>query len=265
MGCRKWRELSTTDLEACDKSRTVVVLPVGSTEQHGPHLPVGTDAMIVDAVVDALLARQPAAECLILPTLWCTRSNEHAAFAGTVSLTAETLIRVLSEIGASVARAGFRKVVFLNGHGGNTEVMGIVQRDVRQQTGLLTFGVELWRLYAPPPASEAESEPCDIHAGWYETSVMLDRYPDLLAGRRLQGLGSDRARGRIAASFAGFKYLRPEGTPVNVAWLTGDYSEDGVIGDPSIASAKAGHCEFEKLVDQVGEILAEVARFEYRD
>ena len=264
MTCRRWRELPTTDFAGIDRSKALVVLPLGSIEQHGPHLPVGTDTLIVEAVVEGVIQRLTDVDCLFLPTLWATKSNEHSAFAGTVFLSRETLCRVAEDIAGSVVRAGFHKLVFMNAHGGNAGLLDVLGRDIRQSTGLLTFGLELWGFYTMPPATPGSPTPFDIHAGYYETSVLLARYPQLMEGRHFAGLGSNRERGRVAASFSGFKYLTPEGKPVNVPWVTGDYTSDGVVGDPTQASAVVGQLEFDKLVSTVCEVLREVAAFEYR-
>jgi len=264
MTCRRWHELSTTDFARMDPGKTLVILPLGSVEQHGPHLPVGTDTLIVEAVVDGVMQRLTDVDCLFLPALWVTKSNEHSGFAGTVTLSREALCRVVEDIADSVAQAGFRKLVFINAHGGNSGLLDVLGRDIRQGTGLMTFGLELWGFYTAPPAPPDGSVPLDIHAGYYETSMILARYPRLMRGRQFKGLGSDRRRGNVSASFGGFKYLQPEGKPVNVPWLTGDYTDDGVIGDTSQASAAVGQVEFDRLVGTVCEVLREVAAFEYR-
>ncbi len=264
MACRRWRELSTTDFANIDRDRTLVVLPIGSTEQHGPHLPVGTDTLIVEAVVDGVIQQLTDVDCLFLPTVWVSKSNEHSAFAGTVSLSREALSRVVEDIAGSVARAGFQKLVFMNAHGGNTGLLDVLGRDLHQSLGLLVFGLELPNLYSAPVAAPGAPAPFDIHAGHYETSVLLARYPQLMAGRHFAGLGSGRERGKIAASFGGFKYLTPEGKPVNVPWVIGDLTDDGVVGDPTHASAAGGQLEFEKLVSTVCEVLREAAAFQYR-
>ena len=264
MTCRRWRELSTTDFASIDPGRTPVVLPIGSIEQHGPHLPVGTDTLIVEAVVDGVMQQLADVPCLFLPTVWASKSNEHSAFAGTVSLSHEALSLVVADIAGSVARAGFRKLVFMNGHGGNTGLLDVLGRDVRERLGLLVFGLELPAFYTPPEPPPGAPARFDIHAGYFETSVLLARYPRSMEGRHFVGLGSDRERGRVAASFDGFKYLTPEGKPVSVSWLTKDYTDDGVVGDPTQAGAAFGQLAFEKLVKTVCEVLREVAAFEFR-
>src|SRR6478609_1288870 len=117
---RLWAELTTRDFAALDPARTVAVLPLGATEQHGPHLPLGVDTCLVEGIVDAALPQLPQdLPVLFLPTQAIGLSPEHARFAGTLTLSAETLIRLWKDIGAGVARAGVRKLVLFNAHGGH--------------------------------------------------------------------------------------------------------------------------------------------------
>lgn len=238
-------------------------------EQHGPHLPVATDALISEAVVEGVMKSMGEEEIdlLLLPTLWCSKSNEHIAFPGTIFLSRETFVSVLEEISASVARAGFKKLVFMNWHGGNTDILAAAIRDIRQQTGLMTFAIDIVKMLGFRPPTTVPANSFNIHAGHYETSILLAAYPELMEERDYQELGSDMTRGKTAASFSSsdFQYLLPEGGPVSVGWVTTDLTEDGVIGDPSAASAADGQAELDAQVDLVCEILREVAAFEYTD
>ena len=214
----KWRELSTADFKALRKERMVAVLPLGSTEQHGAHMPVATDALMIEAVVGEVMTQLKGVDCIFLPTLWCTKSGEHKDFPGTVCLSAETLLHVLEEISASVARAGFRKLIYLNAHGGNSDLLAVAARDVHQQTGLTTFVVDIMRLLAAYPPDDLEPGAFDIHAGQFETSVIMARHPKLMeaatgrataaissaAGwRRLSKVSSCCARGATPSPSAG--------------------------------------------------------------
>jgi creatinine amidohydrolase/Fe(II)-dependent formamide hydrolase-like protein len=264
MAWTNWRELTSTGFGKLAKDGTVVVLPTGSMEQHGPHLPVGTDSLCVEAVLEGVSEQLDDIDCLCLPTLWCTKSNEHSDFPGTVFLSRETFSRVLEDVSASVARAGFRKLVIVNGHGGNSSLLATMIRDIRQDTGLLMFLIDFARLYGDNLPGVVPSGKYDIHAGRFETSLLLARYPHLVRGRDHQGLGMDMEKGKPAASFGGFRYLRPEGIPVTTAWVTTDYTTDGVIGDPSGANAAEGQKSLGTLIELVSDMLREVAQFEYR-
>ncbi|MGD0751435.1 MAG: creatininase family protein [Anaerolineales bacterium] len=260
----KWRELSTADFKDLSKERMIVILPLGSTEQHGPHMPVATDALMIEAVVNDVMEQLDGVESIFLPTLWCTKSGEHKDFPGTVFLSAETLMHVLEEISASVARAGFKKLVFLNAHGGNSDLLAVAARDIHQKTGLVTFVVDIMRLLAAYPPEDLEPGAFDIHAGQFETSVIMARHPKLMERRNWKGYGSDLKRGKVAATFEGFKYLRPQGNPVTVGWVTTDFTTDGVIGDPSNADAQKGKRGLQAQVQLVCDVLREIDAFEYK-
>ncbi len=261
----RWRELSTTDFDELDADEIVVVLPIGSTEQHGPHLPVGTDSLIMESVVDGVIERHKDLPCLFLPTLWLGKSNEHVDFPGTVDLSRDTLSMVLDDISNAVARAGFRRFVVMNSHGGNTGTVNDMMRDIRLDTDMLTFQMELGRVQKATSTVKDSPGSFDIHAGRKETSYILALHPHLLEGRDWKGLGSDKKRGRVAASFSGFKYITPEGRPVGAGWLTTDLTEDGVVGEPELASAEEGRNELDALINGVAEALRETARFEFTE
>lgn len=150
---RFWAGLCTRDFAALDPATTVAVLPLGATEQHGPHLPLSVDTTLVDGIVQAALPLLPAPlPVLFLPTQQIGLSPEHAAFAGTLTLSAETLMRVWREIGASVARSGVKKLVFLNAHGGHVGAMDVVARELRAAHGLIVYSVSWFNLPLVPPA-----------------------------------------------------------------------------------------------------------------
>lgn len=260
----KWGELSTRDFESLAKAESLVLLPIGSMEQHGPHLPVSTDSLIVDTVMDGVVRELDDLPHIVLPTLWCSKSNEHIAFPGTIFLSPETFVHVVDDISASVARAGFKRLVFMNWHGGNTDLLASMTVDIRQRHGLLTFIIDVVRLLGSYPPAWLDRGSFDIHAGRIETSMLLARYPHLLEGRDWRDLGSDLTRGRLAASFSNCKHLLPEGGPVRIGWLTTDLTEDGVVGDPTKANADEGEQEVERQVMLVCEMLREIAAFEYQ-
>ena len=129
LASHRWAELNTRDFAALDPARTVAVLPLGATEQHGPHLPLSVDTVLVDGVVNAALGHLAATDpVLVLPTQALGLSTEHTAFAGTLHLSPQTLIQLWCDIGASVARAGVKKLLMFNAHGGNVGLMDVVAR-----------------------------------------------------------------------------------------------------------------------------------------
>jgi creatinine amidohydrolase len=173
---RFWSQLTTRDFAALDAAATVAVLPLGATEQHGPHLPLGVDTVLADGIVAASLPLLPAAlPVLFLPTQQIGLSPEHARFAGTLTLSAETLIRMWNEIGAGVARAGVKKLVLFNAHGGHVGAMDIVARELRAAHGLIVYSVSWFNLPLGEAGAKfsAQEHRFGVHAGEIETSMML--------------------------------------------------------------------------------------------
>ena len=176
---RHWAEVSASDFAAAQASglaaRTVAVLPVAAIEQHGPHLPLHVDATLLQGVLDAALPLLPQElAVLVLPPMPVGLSTEHLAYAGTLSLSPATLLALWSELGACVARAGVKKLLLLNSHGGNVAPMDIAARELRQQHGLLTYSSSWFNLPLPPEVQALfppEEHRFGIHGGEIETSM----------------------------------------------------------------------------------------------
>lgn len=227
--------LSWPQVEAlADKENTLIVQPVGAIEQHGPHLPLIVDATISTAVVgQALHQLDPAVPAYAMPTLYYGKSNEHDSFPGTISLSAQTLSAVLTETAESLYRAGLRKLVFINGHGGQPQVIEIVARDLRLRfSDLMVFPMFVWG--APNDAEEivgATEYEQGIHAGDVETSLMLALMPELVK--------MDKAVKELPELFAPDSLLSLEGR-LPVAWTADDLSRSGAVGDATAASVEKG-------------------------
>ena len=176
-----WGDLTSEEFRGLDPERCVVVLPVAAVEQHGPHLPVLTDTAIADGMLGMLRRVLPdELAVLVLPTKAYGKSNEHMLSPGTLTLSAPALLEVLTEIGASVARAGLRKIVLVNSHGGNTEVLGIVTRELRVRHAMLCVATHWHRFGLPPGMYGTIEDRHGIHAGDIETSLMLHFRPELV-------------------------------------------------------------------------------------
>src|SRR5574343_334503 len=239
---RFWADLATTDFAALDRARTIAVLPVAATEQHGPHLPLSVDTDLVDGVVRASLAHLPAdLPALFLPTQAVGFSPEHTAFAGTLTLKAETLIRLWTDIAESVAASGVKKLVLLNSHGGQVGLMDVVARDLRARLGMLVYSVSWFNL--PLIAEDgadvnalfsAQEHRFGVHAGEVETSMMLALRPDRVRMDQAQNFHStsqDRA--------AKFPILG-NGKSAKLAWQMQDYNLQGAAGNAAMATAEKG-------------------------
>lgn len=264
MPVRKWLELSTTDFRDLDRDQTLVLLPIGATEQHGPHLPVGTDTFIVEEVLRRVGPKLDSLEALVLPAIWCSKSNEHVAFAGSLYFQAETMLALVHDLAAAIGRSGFKRLVLMNWHGGNTDLLGAMALDLHQRHGLMVFIIDIVRSFIKPGEQTAAHQDYDIHAGRYETGIMLTAYPGLVKPGPYADIGSDMKRGRLAHSFAGYEWLIPEGGPVRVGWETTDLTADGVIGNPAEATAGEGERDLTSMVERVEAMLREIATFAYR-
>lgn len=236
----RWAEVPRTAFAALP-AHAVAVLPLGATEQHGDHLPTGVDTLLTEAVLDRALRLLPhGAPVLALPILSVTKSNEHAAWPGVLALSAGTLMSVLHDMAASVAQAGVRRLVLLNGHGGNGALLEVAARDIRAAHGLVTAHAS-WFAFADLAPWPAEALAHDLHAGDLETSAMLAVRPDLVDMGRAQA-------GRVAPLGEGFGLSGP----LRPGWLVPDLAPGGVMGDATAATAAKGQA----LVDSAARGLA---------
>ena len=235
--------LSWTEIDELeDKANTVIVLPVGAIEQHGPHLPCAVDSVISAGVLGKALEKLPAAVCAFgLAPITYGKSDEHLHFPGTMTLTGPTLLAVVTEIGESVYRAGFRKLLLANGHGGQPQVLEMAARELRLRHG--DFVVVPFHVSRLPNASgrfisETEKK-LAMHAGHSETALILALAPDTVH--------MDRAVANFPPPFPS-KLLSPDGRPP-CGWTARDFGPSGVIGDPLGATPEQGAEILETLSD----------------
>jgi creatinine amidohydrolase/Fe(II)-dependent formamide hydrolase-like protein len=251
-----WR--TSPEIEAIARSDALVIQPIASVEQHGPHLPCYTDSLVAEGLVNRAISLTPEdVNVWVLPVIAYGKSNEHLGFPGTISLSAETLIAVCRDVGRSVSRSGFRKLAFVNGHGGQPHLLEMVARDIREETGLMVFPLFPYRLGVPEGAvSSPEEEALGIHGGELETSLVLALEPDAVHMDRLES-GGDRVR----KLYGDLRYLSLEGA-LPTAWLTKDLSENGVIGDPTNATVERGERVLAHLAEGLSRVFAEICEFE---
>ncbi|MDB5563154.1 MAG: creatininase protein [Hyphomicrobiales bacterium] len=251
-----WNDFCATDFQNIDAQKTIAILPIAAIEQHGPHLPVGTDAILNQGCLDMLVASRPQGMDLrILPVQAPGKSNEHLWAKGTVTLPATTLIEAWMEIGLSVARTGIRKLVFVNSHGGNEEIMGIVARELRVRADMFVVKTSWSRFGTPDGLISDVEKRHGIHGGDVETSLMLHFRPELVIRDKLQSFVSITARDE-----AEYQYLRPTGTHA-YSWIASDLNPFGAVGDASIATAEKGRAIAEHEVAGFAALLKEVERF----
>lgn len=253
---RFWADLSTRDftgLRASGQARqTVAVLPVAAIEQHGPHLPLSVDATLLQGVMDAALPLLPAAlPVLFLPPQVVGLSPEHIRFPGTLTLSPATVIALWTEIGECVARAGVKKLLLFNGHGGQVSVMDIVARELRTRSHLLVYSASWFSLPLPDAVAgqfSAEEHRFGIHAGEIETSMMLHLAPSAVHmehARDFRSTSQDRAE-RYA--------ILGNGKSAKLGWQMQDYNRQGAAGNAAAATAEKGQA----LLDASGRALAQL-------
>lgn len=252
---RRFIDLRAPEIAERITERSIIVQPLGAIEQHGPHLPLSTDALVATAVAEAALAEVgEELDVWLLPTLSYTKSNEHAWSPGTIWLSATTLMAVLDDIGRCIATTKAKRFVFLNGHGGNSALANVACRELRLKHGLMTF-----LAHPGMPADQGGASPAGelgmgIHGGTDETSVVLHLAPELVR--------MDLAERRVPEKIADNKYVRFGGR-VSFGWLSNDFNDEGYIGDPTPANADLGKQLFEGNVRAFAEALREVATFDF--
>jgi creatinine amidohydrolase len=216
---------------------------------------LNTDALVAEAVAAAVAGDRPDLGLAVLPVLSYALSSEHLWAPGTISLSPATLLSVLDDLGASLARTGFGKLVFLNGHGGNSALLRVACREIRVHHGLLTF------LAHPSVPADQGGQPAHqgegglgVHGGAGETSMVLHLRPDLV--------DLAQAERSLPEYLQGFDHVG-FGKEISFGWTSADVMPSGVIGDPTLAAAAAGKELFERCIEHLGEVFEEVRRFSF--
>ena len=249
----RWQDLTTTDFARVDPAHTIALLPVAAIEQHGPHLPLSTDAVINEGVVNEALRRLPAsASVLVLPALNVGDSLEHTAFPGTLSADLDDLLGLWLSVGRSVARAGVRKLVIFNSHGGQRAHVDLAALRLRVAHGLLVVRAHSFSFGVPPGLFELDELAHGLHGGAVETSLLLHLRPDLV---RREALADFPSFGNTLAAKGGLLGVEK---PVGIGWMTQDLNPQGACGNAAAASAEKGEALLDHLATQLVKLLAEV-------
>ncbi|BAZ46872.1 putative creatininase [Chondrocystis sp. NIES-4102] len=238
------------------KENVVIIQPIGAIEQHGPHLPVAVDSAISLGVLGKALSQLDSdIPAYALPCLYYGKSNEHSGFPGTITLSATTLLAVIQEMAISIYRSGFRKLVLMNSHGGQPQIMEIAARDIHQEhPDFSVFPLFTWRVpHIVGDLLTKEEQEYGIHAGDAETSLLLSLLPE-----------------QVNMSEAVKEY--PQGLPVDslldmegklpFAWLTKELSKSGVMGDATVATKEKGDRILESLAEGWVRTIRDIYRFQ---
>jgi creatinine amidohydrolase len=253
---RHLADLRAPEIASALSPSSVLIQPVGAIEQHGPHLPLSTDLLIASELAEAVVAeRGDELDLWLLPPLAYTKSNEHAWAPGTIWLSAQTMLSVLDDLGRCVATLPTKRLAFLNGHGGNSALLAVANRELRVAHGLMTF-----LLHPSQPrdsgggVADGDELGMGVHAGRDETSVVLHLRPELVDMSLAERSMPEAMAARSRVTFGG---------DVPFGWTSDDLAANGVIGDPTLASAELGARLWAGMLASVGDALAEVAAFTF--
>jgi creatinine amidohydrolase len=253
---RNFAYLTWKQVDALPRDRTLLILPTAAIEQHGHHLPLATDTLINNLLLGNALAQIPEdLPIYALPPICYGKSNEHIGFPGTLSVSAQTFMAVVRDLGASVAAGGFQKLVLYNTHGGNTSPVDVLARDLRAEFGLRTFSL-FGSGGAAHDGVSAQERTYGFHAGEIETAYLLHATPGLV--------DTAEYTTNYIARVDQPELLKPEGSSANFAWLTKDIAPSGVMGDPTPATAENGERWVNVAATRIAEILIAMYNFEPR-
>jgi creatinine amidohydrolase len=253
----QWADLTTVDFAGGALKDALAILPVAAVEQHGPHLPLSTDVIINQGIMDAACALLPIdLPVVVLPMQAIGTSHEHMAFQGTLTFQARTLIGLWTEIGESVARAGLRKLLIFNSHGGQTGVPELVGTDLRARLGMVVSWATPGAFGTPHGAVDRVEAVHGLHGGAKETAMMLHLRPELV---RLGAVARFPSAGE--AMETEFTRLRATGRS-GFAWQTQDLNAAGVVGDATAATAQLGKQLVDHAAGGLAELIADLIRFE---
>lgn len=245
--------LSSTQIQKMPKKDSLIILPIGAVEQHGPHLPVFTDTLLAETVLEEALKYVPSdSNIWVLPPLPYGKSNEHLGRAGTFSLSSTTLQSVILDIGRSLKQNGFRRLLLFNAHGGNSDLLNLIAREVRLETDLMVFRLNVGGLTLEENILNETERLLGIHGGDYETSLIMASYPDWVR--------EDELPVEYPELLQKSKFLRFQKS--NFAWTIDDVSSSGILGNARTASAEKGRRIYEQHGKEVAEILLEMMNFE---
>ena len=249
--------LTWTEIEQMpNKENAIIVQPVGAIEQHGPHLPIAVDSAISMGVLGKALSQlDEEIPAYALPCLYYGKSNEHSGFPGTVTLSAATLLSVITEVATSIYRSGFRKLILMNSHGGQPQIMEIAARDLHEKhPDFAVFPFFTWRVphIAGDLLTDKEKE-YGIHAGDAETSIMLSLLPEQVK--------MDRAVKEYPQGLPENSSIDMEGN-LPFAWLTKELSKSGVMGDATAATKQKGDRILQSVADGWVRVIEDVYKFQ---
>jgi len=254
---RDWSDIDWTKIDAATAARWIAVMPLGATEQHGPHLPLETDVMIGAAYLERVRELLPnTSPATFLPIQRIGISTEHIDFAGTLTLSTETALKDWMALGESVARAGVKKLVMVTSHGGNSAAMTLVAQDLRAYHGLLAVTTSWSRFGVPQGLFPEEELRHGIHGGAVETAIMLAKYREHVRADAIADF-----RSSSIAMEEEYRWLSTQ-RPAPFAWQAQDLNESGAVGNATLATAEKGEQLLDYGARRFIELLDDVDKFD---
>lgn len=256
----KWENLSRDQINELDKDKCVILIPLSSTEQHGPHLPVGTDKIILESLIEGYIQKSEITDANLIfsPLITIGKSNEHFGFSGTMSFSAQTYYLMIMEMAQSIKKSGFKKIVLFNSHGGNTDMLNMISRDIRIELDLCVFVFDWW--FTPFWAEGLEGLKQSgkygvFHACELETSLMLHIMPETVnMALAVDEDPTDNLKDNSYVTILG---------PFTAGWKTSDITKSGVIGAPTYATKEKGQKLFDFAIRKLDDILKEIIKTNY--
>ncbi|MCR8633333.1 creatininase family protein [Paenibacillus radicis (ex Xue et al. 2023)] len=251
---RFYPRLSKLEVERLSKDDALLVLPIGAVEQHGPHMPVFTDTLISETVLTEAFEQLPDdANIWLLPAIPYGKSTEHLGHPGTISLSATTLMAVLMDIAKSLRMSRFEKLVLVNTHGGNTDLLNMMAREIRVETGMAVFRLDPGGLGSADGWITPVEKQYGIHAGDVETSLVLAAQPDWV---HMELAPTEFPQ------FPDSRYLQFRSRAF--AWVMDDLSRSGISGDASKATVSKGEAMVKRYGEHLAEALMDMSRFDMK-
>jgi creatinine amidohydrolase len=256
---KAWNEnflprLTTKEMSQLPKDDAMVVLPIGATEQHGAHLPVFTDTILAETVIAKTFEYLPEKSNIwTLPVLPFSKSNEHSNWSGTITLSFQTMQNVLMDIAKSLNRSGFNRLVIFNTHGGNGDLIKMMAREIRLETGMQVFYLFIGALPLDPDLFSEREIKYGIHGGDFETSLLLHSYPEWV---HMELADSD-----FSSSIENAAYLKYQ--QGNVSWIIDDISASGICGDARNAQPEKGEATYLLQAQLMAKMLLEMGSFTF--
>ena len=260
MGYSKyWRHLKSVDFADIDRDKTVVILPLAAIEQHGPHLPLDVDCQINEGILKELVENAPVSlPFLILPAQCIGYSAEHTTFPGTLSYSPSMSIDLWISIASQVISLGFSRLILFNSHGGNSDLMRVVLRQLRAKYQVAVVAASWYRMVELEKFVNPAELEHGIHGGFIETSLMLHLAPesvDMAKATYFRSAGIDLAKQNMFLSATG---------KIQLGWMTQDLNAAGAVGDASNATAEIGLKLMASASKSLIQLITEVSSFDLK-